>query len=569
MMAALAFALPSCESFEETNTNPNGVNKNNITPMYLASVTMVRSSLTADLWQRMINLGTDTFAQYFSNDKYSSNQCVPDDSYAVSYWNESWSWIANLNEAIGLCDTPEEENIKQICRIWRVWVYSRLTDFFGDVPYSQACDPDYTEPRYDSQKDIYYDMLLELAEASAAIDTSMPNNVGAADLLLAGDWAKWKALANTLRLRLALRLTEVDPAKAKLEAEAAAAAQGGFLTDDLTIEKGISVYTSNVGWNLFYPYAHYWSSRLTLSSSMEKILTNLGGVAVEMKDYYQPQYVPEYADPRALIYFNVTSEGTKAAVVTHTETDENGNTIEVVDTDYRGRWQGVKPGYSAAVAAQPDNLNTNHARIGAFFISDDPTPPVTEAPELTKDRAQILVYGNESYFLLAEAALRGYSVGGTAEAYYEQGIRKSMASYGTLINSDDVESYLQSDMKNLMGTSVAFNSADGSDLAGTRNSKLMKIITQKYIAGFPENSFEAWNDYRRLGMPALDPFEMPQPGYVMEPKAMDYKGSLRRYIYPAIEQTLNATSYAQAAAAMGGDNTTSRMWWDARTTVVE
>ena len=70
-------------------------------------------------------------------------------------------------------------------------------------------------------------------------------------------------------------------------------------------------------------------------------------------------------------------------------------------------------------------------------------------------------------------------------------------------------------------------------------------------------------------MPALDPFEMPQPGYVMEPKAMDYKGSLRRYIYPAIEQTLNATSYAQAAAAMGGDNTTSRMWWDARTTVVE
>ena len=571
LVAVAAVSLPSCESFEVTNTDPNSVTEAQIKPIYLASRTFVASTLGCDQWQRIINLGTDTFAQYFCNDKYSTNQCEPNNEYTENFWNTTYTWVYNLNRAIEMCDDSDSDNnIKQMCRIWRVWVYSRLTDLLGDIPYSQACRlDDYPEPAYDSQKDIYYDMLSELADASSSLIMSAPNTVNGYDFFFGGDWLKWQQLANTLRLRLAMRMTEVDPAKAKVEAEAAAKATGGLLLDDMTIWKAKDAYTTFVGYNMFYPYGHYWPSRLTLSTSMEKILTNLGGVPVEKQSYYQDGCVPDYADPRALIMFNVTSDGTLASVQRHREKNpETGKNEWVIDFDYRGRWQGVRPGLSAAVVAEADNINTNNPRIGAFFISNDPTPPVTVAPEISYERDQVLVYGNESYFLLAEAALRGYNVGGSAKSFYEQGIRKAMETYGNLINSADIESYLTSTMKSKMGTSVSFDDAD-SDLGNTRNSKLMKIMTQKYIGGFPEDSFEAWNDYRRTGMPALDPFEMPLTGYVMEAKAMDYKGSLRRLIYPAIEQTLNPTMYKKASEQIGGDNTTTRMWWDCRTAMVE
>lgn len=569
--AAIAIAVPSCESFEKTNTNPNVIDDQSVQPMYLATPSIVRSTLNADMWQRVINLGVDTYAQYFCNDKYDTNLCVPNDEYSAGFWNNNWTWIANLNQAIKVAELQDANNVVQLCRIWRAWVYMRLTDYFGDVPYSQACNVEYSNPVYDPQKDIYYDMIKELSEASAALTMEGEQNVAEYDLIFGADWSKWRKLANTLHLRLAMRLTEVDPQKAKIEAEAAAAAPGGFLDENVELMRGESTYTSSVGYNMFYVYPHYWPSRLTMSTSMEKVLTNLGGVPVEWKDYYQKGFVPDYADPRALINFNVTSDGTGATELRERVIDpETGKKVWKVIADYRGRWQGVKPGLTAAVAQETDNMNLNHSRLGAFFLSDDPTPPVDKAPTMQKNRKMVIVYASEPQFLLAEAALRGYNVGGSAQAFYEAGIRKSMSYYGKLIKSADVETYLKSDMKNLLGTSVAFNSSEGADLSGNRNSKLMKIITQKYIANFPENSYEAWNDYRRLGMPVLDPFEMAVEGFVKEVKGIDYKGSLRRFIYPSIEQTLNTKNYQEAVGRLAdGDATTSRMWWDCRTTVVE
>lgn len=67
---------------------------------------------------------------------------------------------------------------------------------------------------YDPQKDIYYDMFKELAEASAALDVQGATP-GKGDLIFNGDITRWKSFANSLRLRLAMRLTEVDRRKRK------------------------------------------------------------------------------------------------------------------------------------------------------------------------------------------------------------------------------------------------------------------------------------------------------------------------------------------------------------------
>lgn len=153
-------------------------------------------------------------------------------------------------------------------------------------------------------------------------------------------------------------------------------------------------------------------------------------------------------------------------------------------------------------------------------------------------------------------------MGGSAEEFYKAGIIASMKEVE--IEDNVIEAYLNSTMPNLYGTTVPFN----DKTSDKHNSQLAKIITQKYLANFPDNSWEAWNDYRRLGMPSLDPFAMPETGYVLEAGAMDWKGSLRRLIYPAKEKLTNEANYNEAVARLSdGDNTTSRMWWDCRTNI--
>lgn len=526
----------SCESFDSINENPNAPTPEKIDPMYLLSPVFIRSTYNVDLYQRIHNLYVDTYAQYFSNDKYSSNVCVPNNDWTQQYWDAHWGWIANLNEIIrNYGEDPKYANLVQVARIWRVWTFGRATDLFGDIPYSRACDDSGEAAPYDPQKDIYYDMVKELAEASAALNLS-GDKLGSGDLIFQGDIARWKSFANSMRLRLAMRMTEADPGKAKQEAEAAVKAEGGLLK---SIEEDVKIVRKNnyyqVDYGFYNGVSHLFNGgRMTMSYSMQKLLTNLGGIPFPKKPSYKE--VPDYCDPRGPIYFNVT------------------NKFNGAGEEYQGRWRGVPAGYTKAVSLEPNNVNKNNSRVGVYFVGSTKEPDVEFTVQM--DRDQTLMYYSEVCFLRAEGALRGWDMGGTAKDFYEAGIRASMKEVE--ITDDVIDAYLASPMPNLYGTTVPFD----HDINAANNSQLAKIITQKYRSGFPDNGWEAWADYRRLSLPTLDPFAMPEPGYVLEKGAMGWKGSLRRILYPAQEAIVNETNYKEAAARMGGDKTTTRMWWD-------
>jgi len=103
-----------------------------------------------------------------------------------------------------------------MAKIWRVVIFQRLTDLYGDVPYFQA-GKGFLEgidfPEYDAQEAIYADMLNEL---EAGIEL-LPNGTGfgGADLIYGGDVDKWKRFAYSMMLRLAMRLSEVDAGTAQ------------------------------------------------------------------------------------------------------------------------------------------------------------------------------------------------------------------------------------------------------------------------------------------------------------------------------------------------------------------
>ena len=147
----------------------------------------------------------------------------------------------------------------------------------------------------------------------------------------------------------------------------------------------------------------------------------------------------------------------------------------------------------------------------------------------------ILMDYSEMEFYLSEAAARGYTVGGTAASHYAAGITASIVYWGGTEAS--ATAYLAD-------PNVAYATA----LGGT---DLNKIARQKYLALF-NRGLEAWVEYRRLDYPTFNVPPIPQGEFPI------------RYTYPNSEQTSNIKSYTAAAAAIGGDKLSTKVFWDGK-----
>jgi hypothetical protein len=144
----------------------------------------------------------------------------------------------------------------------------------------------------------------------------------------------------------------------------------------------------------------------------------------------------------------------------------------------------------------------------------------------------ILLTYDEVLFYLAEAAERGFEVGRTAEEYYNDAIAASFEFWGI----SDVESYLAK-------PEVAYATAQG-------NWK-EKVGTQAYIALY-SRGLEGYTEWRRLDYPV---FNIP-------PAITEYNDIPKRFTYPEIEQWLNLDNYTSASIAIGGDDLTTKIFWD-------
>jgi hypothetical protein len=150
--------------------------------------------------------------------------------------------------------------------------------------------------------------------------------------------------------------------------------------------------------------------------------------------------------------------------------------------------------------------------------------------------AAVMLNYTELAFYLAEAAERGFSVGGTAAQWYANGIKSSMEYWG--VSEADANTYMAR-------ADVAYATAAGD--------WKQKIGTQAWLS-FYVRGFEGWTSYRRLKYPVLAPPPAP---------AESADGAVpRRHTYPINEQTLNALNYNAAAAKIGGDKLSTKLFWD-------
>ena len=456
--------------------------------------------------------------QYAAGDKYLDNQEV---------YHAPWRWwysdvLKNAHEVIkqtseGGFEAGQKINTQQASRIIAAFSYARLTDFYGNIPYTEANQgiEGTFFPHYDKQSDIYPAILAELNDAASKISASNPDDgFKAADMIFNGDIAKWQKWAYSLLLRYAMRISNVDATMAADYVSKAIA--GGVMTSNadnawVPMDAGGSLWND---WNgisrAFYP-----------------------------GDGEQPSYLSE-----TLIKF---LKGTNQA-----DTTDDDPRLMIISGGI-GPWSltGFTPVAGGTSRINQLGLPNGHDHdqlvtiLGHAF--EDNTTWSRINPKLLDNSAPYLIMNAaEVEFLQAEALERGIGTGitGTAEDHYNAGVKDAMQMFTPFnasfaVSDADVAAYLAKYPYGLGGVKGG-------------ESKLEQIGWQMWMAHW-FMWFEAWNDWRRTQTPTLVP--------------TNYTNNLtggkipRRLRYPNDEVAGNP-NYS-AGASLPNDLLT-KVWWDVK-----
>jgi hypothetical protein len=212
--------IQSCDKgFEELNQNPN--QSPNINPEYLFSQSLLKGAgqfstgVHTEIWTLMewTQMLADLSEPTSNNNFYT---------YSEDWNNELWKeWYVDalmpVQDVLYQTENSSKDvNLYQMARIWKCFLYHRITDLWGNIPYSEALsgyNNSILTPNYDSQESIYLHLLEELEDASNALDANL-NSPSQSDLIFQGDVVKWEQFANALICRLALRISDIKPIKA-------------------------------------------------------------------------------------------------------------------------------------------------------------------------------------------------------------------------------------------------------------------------------------------------------------------------------------------------------------------
>jgi hypothetical protein len=366
----IVFSITSCsKELERINKDPNAAQT--AQPDYLLTAAtktavdvywgITRSSNPSSLFVQqwaMIQY-TDPDRYIFSNNDFQG------------LWTTGYSSIVDLDIIIKLADEQSNPNYKGVALVVRSWIYSLLTDNFGDIPYKEAIQIDqHLTPAYDSQKDVYLGLLEDLKTAQAALDPNGPAIAG--DIIYNNKISLWKKFANSLRLRLALRIADREPEISKQVLADIQNEGGSFISNNNELAQ--LKYFNSPNQN---PISNYFDTRddYRISKTIIDKLIQLN-------------------DPRLQVYAAKTQDATPQ--------------------NYVGLPNGLLVGDAS------DYGFSKTSKPGAYFL--DPHAP-----------AVIISYA-EVLFDRAEAAARGFTNENASDLYL-QAIKASLQQYGVSDNA--------------------------------------------------------------------------------------------------------------------------------------
>ncbi len=504
-----AMTLSSCDEDKLTELNINKNASTEIDQRYLLSLGMLQvAGDRYESWRaNMIYSSTmiqhnATLAGYWSGDKYYYNP-----QYSGAYWESHFPGaIKTLTQVVDQTKgTPESANAFAAAQIMRAFDLHRITDIYGDIPYTQAgrglVGAENWFPKYDAQKDVYMMLVADIREARDAFSPSA-RALGEQDVLYQGDYAKWRKFANSLLMRIALRMSNVDPATAQAVFTEAAGkggidsnASNAFMTQVLGNGGGINFNGTSM------------------------VLSNAAGGGSEGNTARVS---------KTLVDFMTKNNDPRKMIIVGGVGDYFDKTTWVTDP---AQQRGLPNGYTTTTIK---NLYPDFTTIRNFsFIN----PDIADLDDPTK----LLSYA-ETEFMLAEAAIKGW-VSSDPATHFRNGVTadmKSWAAFGVQVPSDAaIKTYI-----------------DGLGFAAAGSEKKLELIGEQYWMATYLNHIEAWANWRRTGYPKLVPTN--------DPSNVTGGTIPRRLRYFEDEVGSNPASYTEAVTRQGADLLTTRVWWDVK-----
>ena len=359
----------------------------------------------------------------------------------------------------------------------------------------------------------------------------------------------WR-LANSLKLRMGMRIVKVEPETARKWAEEAVAS-GVIEANEIDVDK-LDPEQADEGTR------NAENQRIVDSEEMQQ------GMFPAVSGFTNPlvEIAGSWGDTR----LNASFESLLASL-DHPYMKyfwkKNSETINKVPA--QSRVMGIRAG---TFVEQGQTFATNRYIGYSTFV-----------PEVMANAPLYFVKLSEVLFLRAEGALRGWNMGGDAKTFYEQGIIYAsldepqdrqwyeMDGVGERLYTKYVKEYMEREepveyeqVDAVEGTvwpsvtkiGVKWNDADPLE------TKLEKIITQKYIALFPLST-EAWAELRRTGYPKLFPVLNPDEG----DGTLEYGDIIRRCPWIPTDPEAQQNVLETGLEALGGDDFQgTRLWWD-------
>lgn len=190
-----ALLMVGCDDFEDMNDNPNEPTQVS-TDVLLSSA--IRQSVNTAVNESFL-LGNNA-AQLTAKTLRTEIDAYNWNAFPT-VWEGLYTSLSDVNTVEQQALASNNEQLEGVAVVLRSWIFSVLTNAYGDIPYFDAINAaggNFT-PAYDLQEDIYEDLLSELERASGLLNGSGSIS---GDILLNNDPAKWQKLANSLRLRL-------------------------------------------------------------------------------------------------------------------------------------------------------------------------------------------------------------------------------------------------------------------------------------------------------------------------------------------------------------------------------
>ncbi len=488
--------LTGCSKFEDINTNPDATETVNAT---MLATNIILKNLKFGGLDAMAYLSDNGLSKYvaFANQSIMSSQY----NYIGATGFGNMTMLPNIESMLKYAEGSVMENsYKGLAKFSKAYMFYQLTMQVGDVPYSDAGlgKSGNITPSYDTQEQVFKGILDDLKAADQFFATGIKFDGDPTPF--AGDPAKWRRATNAFALKVLMALSK--------KAEVSSLNVKGRFAEIVAANNLLESNTGFLGLNYSSTNVHPMSGTNNLFTSR----TIVSSLVIDNLKLYNDRRLFYYADPA----------GAKIA----------GGFNQADPAAYVG--VNVSNNYDDITVAHSSNT---YSLLNSRYLK-----------EVASEPRRILTYA-EQQLILAEARILGWITTGTAQNYYETGVKSALANtmaatasyaHNMAITQAYIDAYF---------TGEAAFKTDPAD-------QLKQIWMQKYFLNFMMESTSSFFEYRRTGYPVfpINPLTSLNEN--------NKNGIPMRWLYPSSEANYNRANLIIALGRQyeGVDEINKVMW---------